>query len=115
MAGFLESIPIIGKLFDDAADIAKEAITDKDKLNELLGMLEGGKQKINHELYLKELETKTLPWVDAFHKMGRQLLNYFTITAVVVLLLFDVEVTPTVALILGGGNTAYQIIKGKGK
>lgn len=112
---FLDSIPIIGKIFGDAADIAKEAITDKDKLNALLGKLEGGKQQIEQALYLKELSTKTIPWVDALHKMGRQLLNYSTLIVVTVLSLNNVEITPSLALILGGGNVAYQVIKGVGK
>ena len=112
---FLSSLPLIGKIFDDTADIIKEAVTDKDKLNGILGGLEGAKQKINNELYLAELGVKTVPWVDSFHKMGRQLLNYFTIIVVTILLLCDVEITPTVALILGGGNVSYQSIKGIGK
>lgn len=113
--GWLDSIPIIGKIFDDTADIVKEAVTDKDMLNNLLGTLEGGKQKIQQELYLKELETSTIPWVDALHKMGRQILNIVTIIAVVILSLWNVEITPTMALVLGGGNVAYQLIKGQGK
>ena len=115
MSGFLESIPIIGRLFSDTAEIIKKAVVDKDKQNEIIGNLEQIKQTFNKEIYIKELETKTVPWVDALHKMGRQNLNFITIVATVVLLLMGKTITPEVALLLGGGNVAYQFIKGKGR
>ena len=112
---WLESIPIIGKIFDNAADIAKEAVTDKDMLNNLLGTLESGKQEITREMYLKELESKTVPWVDALHKMGRQISNWMLVIAVVVLAMLDKDISPAMMMLMGGGNVAYQVIKGKGK
>jgi hypothetical protein len=112
---FLSTIPIIGKLFTRTADIVEKAVVDKDLQNEIIGNLEEIGRQINYQLTIKELETQTIPWVDALHKMGRQLLNYFTLITVLVLLLCGVEITPTVALILGGPNAAYQIVKGKGK
>lgn len=112
---WLSAIPIIGDLFKDTADIIKEVIVDKDAQNRILGSLESAKQNITKEIYIKELETKTIPWVDGLHKMGRQLLNVITIAATVILLLSGVTITPEVALIMGGGNVAYQIIKGPGK
>ena len=115
MSGYLESIPFIGGLFDDAMDVAKEAVTDKDKQIKLIGSLERLKQGVDKELYVLELQTQTIPWVDALHKMGRQIANIVTIIVVGALLLLGKEITPTVALILGGGNVAYQVIKGAGK
>jgi len=112
---WLESIPIIGKIFDNVADVAKEAITDKDMLNNLIGALEGGKQEITKELYLAELNSHTIPWVDALHKMGRQISNWLLIIAVVLLAALDVDISGPMMLLMGGGNVAYQIIKGKGK
>uniref|UniRef100_A0A6M3LJI9 Uncharacterized protein n=1 Tax=viral metagenome TaxID=1070528 RepID=A0A6M3LJI9_9ZZZZ len=111
---WLTAIPIVGKLFEDTADIIKEAVTDKDKQNQILGNLEAIKLQVDKEVYIKELETKTIPWLDALHKMGRQLLNFVTIIAVCGLLLCGIEITPTVALILTGGNIAYQVVKGPG-
>jgi hypothetical protein len=113
--GFLASIPILGKLFDDAGEIAKEAVVDKDKRDALIGKLDELKKQFDRELHLAELRVKTLPWVDALHKMGRQILNIISIISVVVLSLCNIEITPTMALVLGGGNVAYQIIKGRGK
>lgn len=59
-------------------------------------------------------ENKTIPWVDALHKMGRQIINVLTLVIVFVLLMSNKEITPTVAAVLSGGNIAYQLIKGKG-
>ena len=113
--GWLESIPIIGKLFSDTTDIIKEVVVDKDKQNAILENLEVIKLTVDKEIYLKELETKTVPWVDAAHKCFRSFLNLSIVVATVVLMLLGKTITPEVALLLGGGNVAYQIIKGKGK
>jgi len=113
--GWLESIPIIGKLFSDTTDIIKEVVVDKDKQNAILENLEVIKLAMDKELRIKELETKTIPWVDALHKMQRGILNLATIISGTILLIKDIEITGAVALLLGGGNVAYQLIKGKGK
>jgi|GEM_PF-1213206 len=116
--GILESIPIVGRLIglaDKGLDLADQAVTDQDKLVELKSTLVEIKTEADQVLHLAELNTKTVPWIDGLHKMGRQLLNFYTITMAVVLLLMNVELTPTVALILGGPNAVYQFVKGKGK
>ncbi len=58
--------------FNKVADLASEFIEDKDKANELRTEL----QKLGEQVYMTELQTKTVPWVDALHKMGRQLTSY---------------------------------------
>lgn len=61
-----------------------------------------------------DCQTKTIPWVDALHKMGRQILNLLTLAAVFTLLMFDKNLTgPAIAALLGG-NGIYQYVKGKG-
>jgi membrane-bound ClpP family serine protease len=115
MTGWLSSIPILGKLFGDTTEIIKEAVLDKDAQNKIIETLDVLKQNVEREIYIRELDTKTIPWVDALHKMGRQILNIITIAAVTVLLLNDIQITGPVAMILGGGNLAYQIVKGPGK
>ena len=112
---FLEALPIIGKLFSDTTDIIKEAVVDKDKQNEIIGNLEQVKTAIDKEIYIKELETKTITWVDALHKMGRQIINIVTIVGTFILMACGIEISPTEAAIITGGNVAYQVIKGKGK
>ncbi len=111
----LESIPIIGKWFDRGFDLADQAIVDKDKVNELIAHLEEGKDLIEKEVYLRALGTKTVPWVDALHKMGRQILNFVTIIAVLILIALDHTITQWDVLLLGGPNTAYQFMKKVGK
>ena len=115
---FLAAIPLIGDLFktvDKTIDVVSEHVEDKDKKNEIIGGLQQSKQLVDKIMHLAELQTKTIPWIDGLHKMGRQILNLVTVIAVVVLLLCGKTITPEVALILGGPNMAYQIIKGKGK
>ncbi|MHA2022488.1 MAG: hypothetical protein ACTSWQ_02390 [Candidatus Thorarchaeota archaeon] len=113
--GLLNYIPIIGDLINKGHDLASQAITDKDKLNEMQKVLLELQEKTKESIYLAELGTKTIPWIDGLHKMGRQILNLLTIVAVVVLLLNGTSITPEVALILGGPNAIYQFVKGKGK
>ena len=59
-------------IFDKTIDLASEAIEDPDKLNAIKGNIE----KMKQERYTLELQTKTIPWVDALHKMGRQITGY---------------------------------------
>jgi hypothetical protein len=113
--GFISMLPIIGKLFDRSFDLADQAITDKDKLNDLKATLSELREKMQAEIYLAELATQTVPWIDAIHKMGRQILNLVSIGSVVYLLSNDIEITGPAALILGGGNAIYQFVKGRGK
>ena len=107
----LTALPVIGKLFESTTEIIKEVVTDKDQQNQIIGNL----KEIELHLYSLELQTKTVPWVDSLHKMGRQITNWLTIIAVTTPLILEIEITGPAALILGGGNVAYQIIKGKGK
>ena len=112
---FTDYIPIFGRLFstvDKGIDLAKEAVVDKDKQNELIAHLEEIRTSI---VYLEELKTKTVPWIDGLHKMGRQILNLIVITAWLISMWCGHELTQWDVFILGGGNVAYQLIKGKGK
>ena len=111
----LETLPIIGRWFDKGLDLADQAITDTDKQNELIAHLSEGKGLIDQELHLRELSIKTIPWVDALHKMGRQLLNFITIIAVFILLLLDLDIDGPTAAVLGGPNMVYQYVKKVGK
>ena len=112
---FLDSIPIIGKMFDKVTDLADQAIDDGDKRAELISSLEDLKRQVDRELYLKELDTKTIPWMDAVHKMGRQILNYLAVLYCLVCIWAGHDITQYELLLIGGPNIAYQFIKGKGK
>lgn len=58
--------------FNKVADLVSEVVEDKDKANEINSKL----MHAAEATYAKELSTKTVPWVDALHKMGRQITGY---------------------------------------
>ena len=60
--------------FNKIADLASEFIEDKDKANELKAKI----TELGEHVYMTELQTKTVPWVDALHKMGRQISTYLS-------------------------------------
>lgn len=97
--------------FNKVADLVSEVVEDKDKANEIKARLE----ELRQQVYLTELNTKTVPWVDALHKMGRQLLSYSSIIGGVIVLTVNPDVNPiALASILGPGGV-YNFVKGKGK
>ena len=112
------SIPVLGtieKLFTGTKDLISESITDVDKANEIIGQLDTLGTQVKETIYLSELATKTIPWVDALHKMGRQLTNYLTLIIVGLLVWHGHVFTQWDVILLTGGTVAYQVIKGKGK
>ncbi len=58
--------------FNKVADLISEVVEDKDKANEIKQQL----MLAAEATYNAELATKTVPWVDALHKMGRQITGY---------------------------------------
>lgn len=87
-------------------DIIDQMVVDKDKANELKAAF-----------YLQELKTPTIPIIDAFHKMGRQLLAlvqmgfYFYITTQ-----YGAEaITAELVAGVSGAASIYTLVKGKGK
>lgn len=112
---FLESIPLIGDIFKGCKDVASELIEDSDALNKIIEAINKAHKDVEIHMYLAGLNTKTIPWVDALHKMGRQISNFLLIIIVAIALFLDKEITGPLALLMGGGNLAYQLVKGKGK
>jgi len=86
--------------------IVDQLITDKDKAAELKAAF-----------YLQELQTPTIPLIDAIHKMGRQTLAftqmgfyYITIQQ------YGTEaITPELVAGVSGAASIYTLVKGKGK
>ena len=109
----LEWIGAITGIFKDTGDIIKQAVTDKDMQNQILGNLKQIEMTISRDVYLAALKVETVPWVDALHKMSRPLLNFTTIVVVGILIWSGHVFTQWEVLLIGGPNTAYQIIKGK--
>ncbi|NIB44755.1 hypothetical protein HBA55_34565 [Pseudomaricurvus alkylphenolicus] len=97
--------------FNRVADIVSEVVEDKDARNKLNHELES----LKHQVYIVELNTKTVPWIDAVHKMGRQLISVTSLITGVVLVYVNPEIDPlTLGAILGPGGI-YNAVKGKGK
>ena len=96
-------------LFDKTADLISEAIVDTDKLNTIKGNL----LKLKQEVYQKELETKTIPWVDALHKMGRQLTGYLGYALAFYMVHKGFDAMAVMAAVAPGG--LYAVFKNKGK
>jgi len=97
-------------LFDKTTDLISEAIEDPDKRNEINGNIE----KLKQERYTLELQTKTVPWVDALHKMTRPIGTW--ISYALCAYMVHSGVTDPIALgacFAPGG--IYNYIKGKGK
>ena len=101
-------------LFSDAKDLASELIEDPDKRNALNAKLD----QIQEATYQMELQTKTIPWVDALHKMSRPLISVITIVTagIVISVNPDLDIMRIIAVIGGGATPAgiYTMIKGKG-
>ena len=64
--------------------------------------------------YIEELRAKTIPWVDALHKMGRQNMNYLTLIVAGIAMACGHVFTQWDVLILTGAPAVYTIAKGKG-
>jgi hypothetical protein len=102
-------------IFSDAKDLASEYIEDPDKRNELVAKINAAQ----NATYQLELQTKTIPWVDALHKMSRPLISVITIitAGVVVSINPELDIVNLLTVIGGGAApaTAYTILKGKGQ
>ena len=96
-------------LFDKTADLISEAIVDTDKLNAIKGNL----LKLKQEVYQKELDTKTIPWVDALHKMGRQITGYVGYGLAFYMVHEGFDAMAVMAAVSPGG--LYAVFKNKGK
>jgi len=95
----------------DAKDLASELIEDKDKSNALSAKLD----EIGQQVYMTELQTKTVPWVDALHKMGRQILSVLNLTVPATLLYFQPDIDPLALAAIVGPSGVYNYVKGKGR
>ena len=97
--------------FNKIADIVDKAVIDQDQKIALTNALE----QLKEQVYMRELDTKTVPWVDALHKMGRQIISLVNIVAGIVIMYINPEVDPlSLAAVLGAGGI-YNAVKGKGK
>lgn len=102
--------------FNKVVDLASEAITDKDKLNGFkheASMASAELQRMMEQTYRQELATVTVPWVDALHKMGRQLMSFAGYGLALYMVHKGYEPMAAIAAITPG--SIYSYIKGRGQ
>ena len=97
------------KTIDNGIALVSEAIEDKDLANQLKSDIE----KLKQQVYMKELETRTIPWVDALHKMQRGILSVLSMIAGLIAVYMEVDPMSLVAIV--GPASIYNGVKGKGK
>jgi len=95
--------------FNKVADIVSEAVEDVDKSNELRAKI----VQLGEQVYLQELQTKTVPWVDALHKMGRQITGYLGYALAFYMVKEGYDPMAAMAAVAPGG--IYAAFKNKGK
>lgn len=93
-----------GGVVSKGLDIVDQMVTDTDKANE-----------IKAAFYLAELQTKTIPIIDAFHKIGRQLLAFAQMGFYWWMIKNGNPVTPETVAGVSGVSAAYTLIKGRGR
>lgn len=98
------------KSIDKSIDVISEMVEDKDLANQLRADI----TKLKEEVYLAELNTKTVPWVDALHKMQRGILSVLSMIASMVLVYNGIDDPLTIAAAIGPAGI-YNAVKGKGK
>lgn len=101
--------------FNKVADIVDKAVLDKDLRETLKAELEQGRQTITRmaeETYRKELDTRTVPWVDALHKMGRQITGYLSFGLAFFMVMEGYDYQAVMAAMAPSSIYAWQ--KGKG-
>jgi len=111
----------IGRVFD----VVDQVVEDKDQRNKLNAALRASEhelQKLSMQVYVQELQVKTIPWADAAHKLARTFLSLASLLVGGGVLIYyikmghelDLETFLAIAGISAPG-TAYNIVKGKGR
>lgn len=96
-------------------DIALEKTEDADKRNELV--LEYF--RLREETRRAEINRATVPWVDALHKMGRQIFWLAALAAVAVLIALgrgpELKEYAEFFFTAAAGGGVYTLLKGRGR
>ena len=102
--------------FNKALAIVDKAVLDKDLRETLRAELEAGRQDISkmaETSYRQALATSTVPWVDALHKMGRQITGYLSCGLAFYMVMEGYDYQAVMAAMAPSSIYAWQ--KGKGK
>ena len=105
----------IADLFSKLTGLGAELIEDKDKAIEFRFKT----MELENKLAVAMAESKTIPWVDALHKMSRPLLGFVVTIAPCVVLIIHPDVPMDKLMIAVGGGAGvsglYTAMKGRGK
>lgn len=96
---------------DKGIDLAAKSTVDVDKV---LQLAQDGKATEVQE-YIAELNCKTIPWVDALHKMGRLLTQWMLIGLGIIQMYTGHQLSEIAWLTIGGPVALYTWMKGRGK
>ena len=103
----LDWINPIGKVID----LVDKAVPDKD----LRAQMKHELAVLRENVYMAELNTKTIPWVDAVHKLGRQLLSWASLVIPAIILYIHPETDPLSLAAMTAPGGIYNYVKGKGR
>lgn len=113
------------KPLDKAIDILDKSVIDRDlrqKLKSELRKAELDLRKMAEQSYVAELNTKTIAWVDAAHKMGRQILSVLTLFVGAGLIFYmihkgvEVNIETMLSILAASGPAGiYNAAKGRGR
>lgn len=100
----LKDMGVIKKPIEDTINIVDQLVTDKDEA-----------ARLKAQIYITELQTSTIPVVDAFHKMGRLLTIFAQLWFYFYCVSHNIEITKELVAGVSGVAGAYTLIKGRGR
>jgi len=100
----LAALGLVKKPIEDSLKIIDQLVTDKD---------EAGRLKAR--VYMTELQTSTVPIVDAVHKMGRQITMWLQMGFYFYCVTHEVEISRELVSGVSGVAGLYTLMKGRGK
>ena len=107
----LNPVSVALGIVSKVADIGDKYIVDKDAKIQMEGHL----SQLREQVYITELSTRTIPWVDALHKMGRQIISLVTLLGTGALIYFQPDLDPLTLMAMTGPAGVYNYVKGRGK
>ncbi len=96
-----------GSVVETAANIIGKHIVDKDKKSAAIVSV--------IEAYQTSANTKTMPWADAIHKLGRQLLQFLLIGFYIYAWHIGKTIPIADLITIAAGPGLYTLMKGKGQ
>lgn len=102
--GLFTGLGMIKQPLEKSLGIIDQLVTDKDEAN-----------RLKAQVYMTELQTTTIPIVDAFHKMGRQIMAFAQMWFYYYCVKNNIPITMELVAGVSGVAAAYTLVKGVGK